>query len=102
MRTRHSRLLFALGTSSILMTTPAAAQDAAPVHVAVGVLGAAGYPGSIAAVRLSGIGSRVGFDFDWGVITDAYEPTGRFMAGQLRLLPWRQPPWPIPSTRHWQ
>ena len=36
------------------------------------------------------MGSRVGFDFDAGLINDGYSPADRFVAGQLRFLPMRR------------
>jgi hypothetical protein len=84
-----NRTLIALGACAVLVLTarPAAAQEGpAPVHMSVGLLGAAGIPGPVAALRFSAIGARAGFDIDWGVLADDGPADNRFVAAQLRIL----------------
>ena len=54
--------------------------------MSVGLLGAAGIPGPVAALRFSAIGARAGFDIDWGVLADDGPADNRFVAAQLRIL----------------
>ena len=83
------RRIATLGAAAVLTLAPrsaAAQDDASPVHMSVGFLGAAGIPGPVAALRFSAIGARAGFDIDWGVLADDGPPDNRFVAAQLRFL----------------
>jgi hypothetical protein len=75
--------------AATLLCAPAAAaaqEGPSPVHLSVGLLGAAGFPGPVAGFRFSGIGVRAGFDIDWGVLDDGPDSDDRFFAAQLRFL----------------
>ena len=86
------RRIATLGAAAVLTLAPrfAAAQDGGSVHLAVGVVGVGGFPGSFTAVRLSGTGSRIGFDLDAGLLDYGYGIPDRLVAGQLRFLPRRR------------
>jgi hypothetical protein len=88
-----SRTLFVAVLPIALCGTASAQQNAAPsspAHVAIGGLAGAGIPGPVLAIRFGLVGSRFGFDFDWGVVNDAGRSAAglddRFIAAQMRVL----------------